>query len=123
MLMNTYSLTKPILLESCTSSLADTLEMIGLPDTDGDGINLYDLCEWTETGLSTNSTGCSWNQQDEDQDGLNVDDFCPNTTWRFSKFRRLFSISEIPMVMATMMPSISAHFLQQIMTMTKWMQR
>ena len=58
-------------------------ETVGLPDTDGDGvINLYDLCEWTETGLSTNSTGCSWNQQDEDQDGvLNVDDFCPNTTY------------------------------------------
>ena len=25
-------------------------ETVGLPDTDGDGvINLYDLCEWTET--------------------------------------------------------------------------
>ena len=46
-------------------------ETVGLPDTDGDGvINLYDLCEWTETGVSTNSTGCSWNQQDEDQDGV-----------------------------------------------------
>ena len=52
---------------------------------------------------------------------LNVDDFCPNTTYGdsvnsegCSAFQR-----EIPMVMATTMPSISAHFLQQIMTMTE----
>ena len=54
--------------------------LIGTPDTDNDGIeDANDLCPWTMNS-TVNQDGCSWEQLDEDGDGVsNGVDHCTDT--------------------------------------------
>ena len=57
------------------------IQSIGNGDTDGDLIiDDYDQCPWTSNDWIADQTGCSWEQLDEDSDGVsNGDDVCPAT--------------------------------------------
>jgi hypothetical protein len=50
-------------------------------DSDGDWIaDISDLCQYTNLNESSDETGCSWEQKDDDEDGvLNKQDLCFNT--------------------------------------------